>query len=192
MDACPSAQAFESAIKIGISCISTSRHTTGDRIHCATPTAFVQEGAQDGFRRALEEATSAVDLLAVGGPSSDRALRTLVEQGHPQLPALLAAAVTGRPHAPALLHKLVACAGLGLEDELGVALSVGDSAAAKWQADGEYHCKITLCIQCRVHRLSCARIRPLHTLADLIPSQLLIILSSSGADQAIVVGLGRR
>ena len=81
---------------------------------------------------------SAVDLLAAGDPSADRALRALAEQGHPHLPLLLAAALTGRPQAPHLLHSLVACARLGLEDALSLALTIGNDTAAKWQTDGAY------------------------------------------------------
>ena len=96
----------------------------------------MQRGGEDGFRRALAEVNLAVDRLAAGGPSSDQTLQALAQQGRPQLPSLLAAALTARPYASTLLHDLVSCAGLGLEDELRLALTVCDAASVEWQADG--------------------------------------------------------
>jgi hypothetical protein len=96
----------------------------------------VQAGSDDRSVRACAAFKSAVDLFASGGPSSDRNLRALVEQGHPGLPAVLASAVAGRQHVPGLLRDVLTCARLGRDDELRLVLNVCDASAAGLQQEG--------------------------------------------------------
>ena len=119
-------------------CLGDRLERESQQVLVAQVTALLvahERAAREAAR--LEFAPDRVERELSDRRSSDWDLRALAEQGDPRLPSLLASAVTGRQHEPELVRDVLACARLGLVDELRLVLDIYDASAAEWREEGE-------------------------------------------------------